>query len=180
MIIAVDVDNTVAELATPWLQWYNKEYDQHMCIDDWTDWDIEQFTPVGTRIYDFIKMKGIYANILPERGARDGIARLKDLDARIIYVTHSTEEVYGEKYFWLKAWNFIQGQDDYIECKDKTLVRADVLIDDNFRNVHLFNGLGILFDQPWNGKYCYARRMFGWSDIRVIQWIIDYIEQKEN
>lgn len=173
LTIALDIDNVMAEITTPWLVWHNQHWHEHpMCVDDWTDWDIDQYTPAGKKIYKFLE-DFTYDWVLPVIGARQGLVNLLDTDSRIVYVTTSPLSVMGVKYKWLERWHFISSLDDYIECHDKSLVNADVLIDDNFHNVKQFDGLGILFDQPWNAKYEYPFRMMGWRDTRYLEWIIN-------
>ena len=45
---------------------------------------------------------------------------------RVVFVTNSTDGAFGAKYFWLKRHGFIRNKKDYIECKDKSLVNADL------------------------------------------------------
>jgi 5'(3')-deoxyribonucleotidase len=54
-----------------------------------------------------------------------------------------------------------------MECKDKSLIRTDYLLDDRFENVVSFHGFGILFNRPWNrgSKYFYSARLKDWNDI---------------
>lgn len=55
--------------------------------------------------------------------------------------------------------------------KDKREVAADILLDDLIDNVQAAEEagqLGYLFDQPWNVKFMWPRRAFGWRNFRKI------------
>lgn len=66
---------------------------------------------------------------------------------RVIVVTAPMAGHIGSKYKFLA--HYFSTRDIYI-CKDKSLVAADVLVDDHQKNIITFPGLGILYDAPWN------------------------------
>jgi len=70
----------------------------------------------------------------------------------------------GRKFKWLNDYGFQVRPEDYIECTDKSLVVADVLIDDRPANLDTFKGkYKFLIDKPWN-QGSQHRRMHGFTD----------------
>ncbi len=72
-----------------------------------------------------------------------------------------------EKQAWLNEhFPFITWQ-QMVFCGSKTIINADIMIDDHFKNLDHFNGKTILFDQPHNhfadaGRHA---RVFSWKEI---------------
>lgn len=55
--------------------------------------------------------------------------------------------------------------EDIIICHDKSLIRGDILIDDNPNNLHDFPGVSITFAKPWNQQDLTFFRSNDWTDI---------------
>jgi 5'(3')-deoxyribonucleotidase len=165
-ILAIDVDGVVAANHVEWLRRYNKDYNDTMRKKDWTSWGIDKLVKpeCGLKIYDYLKDPTLYDNIQPIPGALETIKELSK-KYRIIYVTATHIEVSGVKYNWLKKYDFITRIQDYVECSDKSLIRADYLIDDNIDNVKTFSGTGYIFTQPWNKDWHWLFRINGWDKV---------------
>jgi 5'-nucleotidase len=169
-LIAADVDGFLANLHVPWYGRYNKDYDDNLQVDTVTEWGVHKFVKpeCGTKIYEYLDDPTLYDDVLPYCGALETITALKNFGHRVIYATASPAKSYGRKFDWLKQYGFITDQKDYIETRDKSLVRADILIDDYQGNLDVFVGRKILFGQPWNlseefnPKYLYA---YTWREV---------------
>lgn len=169
-IIACDVDGVVADLLTNWLRWYNMGYDDHLAPEDITSWETDKFVKpeCGKKIFTYLDDPRLYDEVFPYYGALKTINMLKSLGHRIIYPTKSPLASAGRKYYWLKQYGFIEDDKDYIELNDKSLVRADVLMDDYYKNLDNFVGTKVLFAQPWNTdkkddkNYLYA---YTWGNV---------------
>ena len=150
--IAADVDGFLANLHKSWYARYNEDYNDNLQAEDVTEWGVHKFVKpeCGNRIYEYLKDPSLYDDVLPYVGALETIKELKRLGYRVVYATSSPIESSGRKFFWLKQYGFIREQKDYIEVSDKSLVRADILIDDYQGNLDGFEGKKILFAQPWN------------------------------
>lgn len=165
VVFGVDVDGVVAGLDKAWITRYNKDYNDNMTVDQWTDWDIHLLIKpeCGLKIYEYIEDPKIYDEVLPIDNSLEGVNYLRELGYRIVFVTNSTLGASGAKYYWLKKYGFIEDTDDYIECKDKSLFNAEWLIDDRIKNLSRFQGKGILFEQPWN-------KSSSWGGFKILNW----------
>jgi len=169
-LIAMDVDGVVAALDTNWMAWYNRIYNDNVQASDITDWDVHKFVKpeCGHKIYEFLKNPSLYDDVLPYPGASSSIAILKSQGHRIVYATTSPIESFGRKFLWLKQYGFITDLKDYFETNDKSLVRADILVDDRPKNLETFVGKKVLYAQKWNAtekwniNYLYAE---SWEDV---------------
>jgi 5'(3')-deoxyribonucleotidase len=65
-------------------------------------------------------------------------------------------------------------------CGSKTIIKADIMIDDHFKNLDQFEGETILFNQPHNQLMDAGRhtRVFSWQQIEELlmnEVSLDYI-----
>ena len=71
----------------------------------------------------------------------------------------------GPKYRWLQRhFPFIPAT-HYVFCGDKSILRADYLIDDQPRNLELFAGTGLLFTAPHNLTAMGFIRVDSWKQV---------------
>ena len=167
MTILIDIDSTIADILTPWLKSYNNKYKDNLKPKDIVDWNVHIFTKpeCGEKIYDFIKNPKLYNRVKPIPGALEAITALRDMGLRIVFVTHFEPGFSYAKFDWLKRYGFMTDDNDYVETRDKNLIKGSCLIDDNIDNVTQFSELGILYSTFQNKKYNYKYRLNSWSDI---------------
>jgi 5'(3')-deoxyribonucleotidase len=164
MIIALDIDDVCLALMDSWLSFYNKDFEDHLIENVIDDWDIRKFVKPNaqTAIYEYINEPNVFSNAKPVLGALDCVNYLKSLGHRIIYVTANNPDECKQE--WLKKWGFLQDNKDFVQAYDKSLILADILLDDRYENARDFNGTGYLFTRPWNKKYDYSFRVDNWDD----------------
>ena len=166
-IIAIDVDGVVANLHIPWLARYNRDYNDNFTVEQWTKWGIHELVKpeCGAKFYQYIEDPSIYDETPV---IKDSLSHVKILQAhfRVVFVTASTIGASGKKFQWLKKNGFINDQNDYIECRDKSLIYSDYLIDDDIKNIEkpvpYGKRINIIFTQPWNKDFKWEHRMKDW------------------
>jgi 5'(3')-deoxyribonucleotidase len=180
LTIAVDVDETVADLLGPWLRRYNATYGDILLPEDLVQWDLAKAVKpeCGEAIYQMLDAS-LYAQVLPLPGARAAVAALRSLGHRVLFVSSCTAGTATAKMDWLIDWGFLprqRWQPDFVAATDKTLIRADVMLDDCPRNVDAFEGLAWLIDQPQNRDYAGRRprlRSLAQAPAAITQWLAD-------
>lgn len=163
MIIAIDIDDTIANLSDVWLSRYCHDYNDNLTKKDITKWSVHKFVKpeCGERIYDYLKDPTLYNFVEPIPYSLEAVNLLKRV-ARVIFVTAPTLEVMGKKYYWLKEHGYIDSLDDYIETKEKYLIKYDYIIDDRYENISSSND-NWLYNAPWNKKFNYPQRIKSWK-----------------
>ncbi len=173
-IIAVDVDQVVADLHDTWLERYNKDYDDHVTVWDIVDWDITKFVKpeCGNKIFDYLNDPTLYEDVIVIEGALAGVEHLKSCGYRVVYATSCHIGMHDAKWMWLVEEGFLpkaNTQKDLISLSDKALVRADYLIDDRALHIHNFvragGEMGFLFDAPHNHANTDLFRVKSWADV---------------
>jgi len=99
----------------------------------------------------------------------DAQAVLKDLSERFeIYIATQAMVVpvsLGPKYRWLQRhFPFIPAM-HYVFCGDKSILRADYLVDDQPRNLERFEGHGLLYTAPHNVAVSGFTRANNWLEV---------------
>jgi 5'(3')-deoxyribonucleotidase len=158
LVIAVDVDDVVADLITEWLRRYNRDYQDTLTQEHIKAWEIDRFVKpeCGTAIFQYLASRTLYDCVKPVYGALEGVQRLRLAGHRVVFVTSSNAVQAGRKMQWLQRHGFLgdsHEQPDYYVANDKSLIAADLLIDDRPKNVERFPGRTILFARPHNEAY---------------------------
>jgi 5'-nucleotidase len=165
MRILIDIDDTLCDLVSTWLEIYNADYNDNLKRDQILSWDIGSYTKIGHKFYDYLTNPNInlYYAIEPFPYALEGIQLFRKLDYRIVFVT--AYDNYNRKWNWLNQHGFTDDMDEYVVAHDKSLIRGELLIDDKYDNIISFDGLGWLYNEPWNQQYMYSPRVNNWQKI---------------
>lgn len=171
--IFVDVDAVVIDIHSAWLSLYNQDYDDSLSVDQITDWDMTKFVKpeCGKDIYKYLPMESLYDTALAVDGAISSIHWLRQHDYDVRFLTSGVQPA---KIMWLGNRGLLISEHflfspDVIVAHDKSIVKGDILIDDNLKNCENFQGKSILFAQPWNNVVSPFFRADGWPD--VIQYL---------
>ena len=132
--------------------------------DTWGKSEVEAF-PNSLK---HLRTRGFFRTAPVIEGA---VEALKHLGERFeIFIVSSATQFPNsleEKYYWLEEhFPFISWQ-QVVLCGTKKLIHGDIMIDDHFKNLDVFEGRSLLFTQPHNfGKNDHSHeRVSGWSEI---------------
>jgi len=94
---------------------------------------------------------------------------LRDLAKRFeIFIATQAMSVpnsFGPKYRWLQRHFPFLPPTHYVFCGDKSILRADYLIDDTPRNLQRFTGVGLLYSAPHNLAAQGFIRVANWREV---------------
>lgn len=152
MKILIDVDNIIGNLCDAVLSVYNEDSGDNLRSENITSYYIENF--VKPQYKDNFKHyfldKRVWKRMKYVDGCREYIAKLFN-DGHDIYFCTKTEMKNAPKKesYLQRTFPYINIRKKLIVCSDKTMIRADVLIDDCLDN---FGGqdYSIVLDYPWN------------------------------
>ena len=172
MIIVCDVDGVLNNLMDVTLDIYNTKYGTSYTTKDVTSYNIEDcFEPeAAERIKDIFCIPGLWKKVKPVNGAQNGLQKLINAGHQVYIATDHNPNTYGEKVAWLKRFFPFIEPSKIICIKDKWMLRADAMIEDNLQALlakpyyHR-----ILVDHPWNQStkdYVYdIHRCKNWNEI---------------
>ena len=161
MIVALDVDNVIIDLATSWLNLYNRDFDDDLTKCEILSYNIVDFVKATKeQMWSYLRSGEAYTLAKPEDHANEAVEFLRKF-ARVIFVT--VEDFKDVKKNWLFDWGFLVRDEDYVVAADKSLINSQLLIDDKIGNL-INHHNGYLFVQPWNQYEMWRRRIHGWKD----------------
>jgi 5'(3')-deoxyribonucleotidase len=172
VVIGIDVDGTVADLQTEWLNRYNKEFDDNVKLSQWKTWDLTTLVKPETvdRMFEYLSDPDLYDHVEPIKGSLDAVNKLRTMGFEIIFITSCVKGSMEQKLDWLIRHGFLEdpgtGQlSQYIPCNKKDRIIVDVLIDDGAHNVTTAYGKGLLFTRPWNEAVAWPYRADSWEEV---------------
>jgi 5'(3')-deoxyribonucleotidase len=116
----------------------------------------------------FLDAEDFFENLALMPGAQ---AVLEQLSSRFeIFIATQAMAVpnsLGPKYRWLQRhFPFISPR-NYVFCGDKSILRADYLIDDLPKNLLRFEGMGLLYSAPHNLDATGFLRVDNWEEVAL-------------
>jgi 5'(3')-deoxyribonucleotidase len=162
MHIGIDLDNTLADLATPWLKRINQHLGTSFQHHHWKDWEASFLHPHGITNSTVYLHPNIYQEVDPIPKAITAAREiLKMTGVTVSCVTaniknspEEEQEYRKAKIKWLET-HLPELSDKVIFATVKTGLGLDILIDDGPHHFehpkdHPGGFTGILVDQPWN------------------------------
>ncbi len=165
--ICVDMDEVMADTLAEHLRRYNEAFDEAITLDDLAGKGLWEIAPLDRQqqLRAFLDAEDFFEDLplMP-----DAQPVLKDLSQRFeIFVATAAMTVpnsLGPKYRWLQRHFAFIPPTNYVFCGNKSILRADYLIDDIPRNLLRFQGQGLLFSAPHNLAAAGFTRVDNWLD----------------
>jgi 5'-nucleotidase len=163
--IAIDMDGVMADVAELFLDYHEKDFGYRKSVEEINGLSEREAFP---KAKEYVHSKGFFRNAPVMEGSREVIERLQQ-QYEIFIVSAATEFPHSllEKQEWLNEhFPFIRWQ-QMVFCGLKTIITADIMIDDRFRNLDPFKGDTYLFSQHHNllkdpGRH---QRVHSWAEI---------------
>jgi 5'-nucleotidase len=167
-IIAVDMDEVVADALDEHLSRYNALYNAQVSKEQLHGCHLRDVIPFEhrSRTEQLVHSEDFFADLKVMPDAQEVLKQLS-LEHEIFITTAAMEvpKSFTAKYEWLgKHFSFIPPM-NYVFCGSKHIIAADYLIDDNARHFKLFKGQGLLFDAPHNRQVTGYTRVKNWQDV---------------
>lgn len=130
------------------------------------------------RVAEILNAPGFFRDIPVMKDAKEVVRELSEFYE--IYVASAAMEFRNsliDKFDWLdEHFPFIHWKNRVL-CGDKSIIKADYLIDDHAFNLVRFSGKGILFNGPANLHEEGFDRVMDWKDVRE-RFLGDYPRQQ--
>lgn len=193
LTILVDMDDVCEDLLEGWLNWLNKTYETYIVKEEITEWSMSKCLKKyidsnkfkNEDIYKPLYDPEFWNTLNPLPDAVDGLKLLNDKNIVFIATNSHYKTIRPKvdnclfKYFPFLYW------DQIITIKDKYLINADVLIDDNYDNIFNFvhaneNRIGLLMNAPYNKNIeDYNERIIRVNNWKEIIYEIERIKNKQ-
>lgn len=130
---------------------------------------VESFTTSkGRKISETIFLNLIFLDLPIFEGAAEVVEWLNThFDLFIVTAAQEFPHSLIDKYHWLqKHLPFISWK-QFVFCGDKSIIRADYMIDDHVHNLKTFDGLGLLFSASHNINENGYIRLNNWNEVKL-------------
>ncbi len=166
--ICVDMDEVMADTLAEHLRRYNQHFEETIKPEDLAGRPLWQITPLDRQqqLRAFLDAEDFFEDLplMP-----DAQSVLEHLSARFeIFIATQAMAVpnsLGPKYRWLQRHFPFIPPTHYVFCGDKSILRADYLIDDLPKNLERFEGQGLLYTAPHNLAATGFVRVNNWGEV---------------
>ena len=192
--ICVDMDEVIADTVAEHLIRYNRDYRDNLTKEDlrgkWI-WDVVAIDR-HPRLEEYLRSEDFFADLDVIPDAQRVLRRLQQQFE--VFIASAAMEVptsFNAKYRWLARHFPTIPATNIVFCGDKSILRADYLIDDNPRQLRRFEARygteptrrkigeheseeagtvrqGILYDAPHNAAVTGFRRVRNWLEIESL------------
>ncbi|UVI29289.1 5' nucleotidase, NT5C type [Paenibacillus spongiae] len=166
--IAIDMDEVVADFNLKHLRVFNLDYKENLTIEDLMGTRLRELRPhLKNEIRAYLDDPAFFRDLEVVKDSQQVIQALSERYE--IFITTAAMEVpssFTAKYEWLKEHFGFLNEMNFVFCGDKSIIRADYLIDDNVRQFKRFAGQGILFTSPHNINETGYVRVNNWLEVR--------------
>jgi 5'-nucleotidase len=166
--IAIDMDGVIADVAEQFFRYDATDFGKRKSPEEVAGIkELDAFP----RAREYVLSKGFFRTAPVIEDSQEVVYKLNE-SYEVFIVSAATEfpQSLSEKQEWLNEhFPFIKWQ-QMVFCGLKTIVNADIMIDDHFKNLDQFQGTTLLFSQPHNlhierGKH---KRVNSWNEIAAI------------
>ena len=166
--IAIDMDNVIADITTAFLDSHEQEMGIRLIPDDINGKLESEAFP---NVMKWVNTEGYFRNLLVMPDSQRVIKKLME-QYEVFIVSAATQfprSLY-DKMMWMEEHFPFIGWEHICLCGFKTIVKADILIDDHFKNLDYFEGETFLFTATHNvlaenGRH---KRVNSWLEIEEI------------
>jgi len=166
--ICVDMDEVMADTLAEHIRRYNQTFDEDVTPQDLAGKGLWEIAPQDRQqqLRAFLDAEDFFEDLAVMPGSQ---AVLQQLSSRFeIYIATQAMAVpnsLGSKYRLLQRHFPFIPPSRYVFCGDKSILRADFLIDDLPKNLLRFQGQGLLYSAPHNLSATGFVRVNNWEEV---------------
>lgn len=169
--IAIDMDEVMADSIARFQEWYGRDFQLELTLEAMRgknprDVVAPEHQP-ALRAYP--NTEGFFRDLPVIKDSQQVIKNLSE-KYEVFIATAAMEfpKSFLDKYEWLQRHFPFLPWRNFVFCGDKSILKADYLIDDNAYNFDGFRGEGLLFDAPHNALETRYRRVHSWQEVAGI------------
>lgn len=167
--IAIDMDEVMADPIAKFIRLYNQEFNLNLCLPDIHGREVHEAVPPEhkDKIWEYINAEGFFRDLAVIPDSQEVIkALMEKYEVFIVSAGMEFRNSLIDKFDWLhEHFPFISWK-NYVLCGDKSIIGADIMIDDRPRNLRTFAGeRKLLFTSPHNVNLTEFERVSTWSEV---------------
>ena len=166
--ICVDMDEVMADTLAEYLRRYNQTFDEDVTPQDLAGKGLWDIAPQDRQqqLRAFLDAEDFFEDLDLMPGSQDVLRQLSSrFEIFIATQAMAVPNSLGSKYRWLQRHFPFIPPTHYVFCGDKSILRADYLIDDLPKNILRFEGQGLLYTAPHNLAAAGFVRVNNWEEV---------------
>ena len=166
--ICVDMDEVMADTLAAHLRRYNQAFDEDVTPEDLVGKGLWEVAPEDRQkeLRAFLDAEDFFEVLEVMPGSQVVLEELsKRFEIFIATQAMTVPNSLGPKYRWLQRHFAFIPPTHYVFCGNKSILRADYLIDDLPRNLERFTGQGLLYTAPHNLTASGYMRVNDWQEV---------------
>jgi 5'-nucleotidase len=166
--IIVDMDGVLADVYPRLYDIYEKETGDKLSAEDIAGKLEEEAFPDQRR---WVSEPGFFRTLPVMEGSRKVLEKLnKEYDIIVVSLATEFPNSLTDKLMWINEHFSFLSWKQIVFCGDKSLIKADIMIDDHPKNLDNFAGKTYIFTQPLNlhNKNSKHTRVNSWAEIEKI------------
>jgi len=169
--IAIDMDDVLADSALKAVEAFNKEHGFGPSKEEIQGKHLRETVSAeyGDKIVSYFFKRGFLRDVPVIEHSQEVVKKLYEKH-EVFIVSAAMEMPYSleDKFFWLEEhFPFIHWQ-RIVFCGDKSIINADILIDDRSHNFRNFNGRPLLFTAHHNTTLEGFERVNTWKEVESL------------
>jgi 5'(3')-deoxyribonucleotidase len=166
--ICVDMDEVMADTLAEYIRRYNQTFDEDVTPQDLAGKGLWDIAPQDRQqqLRAFLDVEDFFEDLDLMPGSQEVLRQLSSrFEIFIATQAMAVPNSLGSKYRWLQRHFPFIPPSHYVFCGDKSILRADYLIDDLPKNLMRFEGQGLLYTAPHNMDATGFVRVNNWEEV---------------
>jgi 5'-nucleotidase len=167
--IAIDMDEVMADPIEKFINLYNQDFALDLKLEALHGKEIFEAVPHehSHKVWEYINAEGFFRDLTVIPGSQEVIKALTEkYEVFIVSAGMEFRNSLIDKFDWLQDhFPFISWK-NYVLCGDKSIIGADIMIDDRPKNLRTFSGeRKLLFTSPHNVNLTEFERVSTWQEV---------------
>lgn len=168
--IAIDMDEVLADTLGAIIDGVNERANLGITVESLNGQKLKHVIPEHDGLVtEILREPGFFRHLKVMPNAQEVVEKLnKHYDVYIATAAMDVPTSFHDKYEWLlEHFPFLDPQ-HFVFCGRKNIINADYLIDDNPRQLAIFEGESIMYTAVHNMNHHEYKRVNGWKDVEAL------------
>ncbi|WP_461676118.1 5' nucleotidase, NT5C type [Staphylococcus warneri] len=168
--IAIDMDEVLADTLGAIIDGVNERANLGITVESLNGQKLKHFIPEHDGLVtEILREPGFFRHLKVMPNAQEVVEKLNEhYDVYIATAAMDVPTSFHDKYEWLlEHFPFLDPQ-HFVFCGRKNIINADYLIDDNPRQLAIFEGESIMYTAVHNMNHHEYKRVNGWKDVEAL------------
>lgn len=168
--IAIDMDEVLADTLGAIIDGVNERANLGITVESLNGQKLKHVIPEHDGLVtEILREPGFFRHLKVMPNAQEVVEKLNEhYDVDIATAAMDVPTSFHDKYEWLlEHFPFLDPQ-HFVFCGRKNIINADYLIDDNPRQLAIFEGESIMYTAVHNMNHHDYKRVNGWKDVEAL------------